>query len=55
LANKDFIKYGLIIGGGGLDAWGLTKLANFKDTAVKLTLNITRFNVGNKDMTYRHF
>ncbi len=52
MANKDFIKYGLIIGGGGLAAWGLTKLANFKDTADKLTFNITRLNVGNKGLQY---
>lgn len=52
MANNDYIKYGLIIGGGGLAAWGLTKLANFKDTADKLTFNITRLNVGNKGLQY---
>ena len=46
------LKYGLIIGGGGLAAWGLTKLANFKDTADKLTFNITSLVVGNKKMEY---
>lgn len=50
--KNDYIKYGLIIGGGGLAAWGLTKLANFKDTANKLTFNITRLNVGNKGIQY---
>jgi hypothetical protein len=52
MANNNLIKYGLIIGGGGLAAWGLTKLANFKDTADKLTFNITSLVVGSKKMEY---
>ena len=32
MTNKA-LKYGLILGGGGLAAWGLTKLAKYKDTA----------------------
>lgn len=46
------LKYGLIIGGSGLAAWGLTKIANFKDTADKLTFNITRLIIGNKSLEY---
>jgi len=53
--NRDILKYGLIIGGGGLVAWGLTKLAKFKDTADKLTVNITRFDVDLKGMEYLKF
>lgn len=51
MANN-FLKYGLIIGGGGLAAWGMSKLANFKDTADKLTFNITSLVIGSKKMEY---
>jgi hypothetical protein len=49
------LKYGLIIGGGGLAAYALTKAAGFKDAAEKLSLNITRFDVSNKGLEYLKF
>ena len=49
------IKYGLIIGGGGLAAWGITKLASLSDTADKLTVNITRFDISLKGTEYLKF
>ncbi len=52
MENKNLLKYGLIIGGGGLAAWGLTKLASLKDTADKLTFNITKLDVGNKGFEF---
>jgi hypothetical protein len=55
LENKDLIKYGLIIGGGGLTAWGITKLASLSDTADRLTVNITRFDISVKGTEYLKF
>ncbi len=55
MENKDLLKYGAIIGGGGLAAWGITKLASLSDTADKLTVNITRFDISVKGTEYLKF
>ena len=55
MENKDLLKYGAIIGAGGVAVWALVRAAKFKDTADKLTVNITRFDVATKGMEYLKF
>jgi len=55
LDNKDLLKYGAIIGAGGVTVWALTRVAGLRDTADKLTINITKFNISTKGTEYLKF
>ena len=47
-SNNDILKYGLILGGGGLAAYGIYKLATLKDTADKLSVYVSDFRAERK-------
>jgi hypothetical protein len=55
LDKKDLLKYGAIIGAGGVTVWALTRVAGLRDTADKLTINITKFNISTKGTEYLKF